>query len=216
MNPRAIIFDRDGVLTYFDVALATSFFQPLLPISLFELAKRWQKWGAQVGFPSTVEQEKVFFTTFWQQLRKEHDLSETQYQALVAFNYCDFIHCFPEVPEVLRELKGRGIPVGVLSNFSLATLETSLDAVGIGGWIDVACAATVIGYAKPQPEAYQHVARLLQTPPKACLFLDDEAPCVAGAQEIGMLAYLVDRQRSHDDKASHIIHNLTSTLDLLP
>src|SRR4051812_1310976 len=110
MNPSSVIFDRDGVLTYFDVELATSFFQPLLPISLLDLAKRWQKWGTNVGFPSTFEEERHFFATFWQQLRQEYDLAETQYQSLAAVDYCDFIHAFPEVPEVLRELKRRGVP----------------------------------------------------------------------------------------------------------
>jgi len=104
--------------------------------------------------------------------------------------------------------------VGVLSNFSLASLDASLEAVGIREWIDVACSATVIGYAKPQPEAYRHVARLLQTAPEACLFFDDETPCVVGAEAIGMEAYLVDRQRNQDERASYIVHDLTAALDL--
>jgi len=99
----AVIFDRDGVLTYFDLEQATSFFQPLVPMSVYDLARRWNQWGLQVGFPSTVEQEEQFFATFWRQLRQECDLTETQHAALAACNYCDFMRCFPEVPEVLRE-----------------------------------------------------------------------------------------------------------------
>lgn len=215
MEQRAAIFDRDGVLIYFDLDAAASFFKPLVPLSLDELFKRWQRWGEQIGFPASLEEEHRFFACFWSEIRRECDLTEAQYRELSGCNYCDFVRSFPEVPEVLRELKRRGLVVGVLSNFSLASLEASLEAVGIRQWIDAACAATVIGYAKPQPESYLYVARLLQTPPEACLFFDDEAPCVAGAQEVGMAAYLVDRKRSHDELASHILHNLVSTLALI-
>jgi putative hydrolase of the HAD superfamily len=212
MSRRAVIFDRDGVLTYFDVRRAQEFFQPLLPFSIYELAKRWQQWGGEVGFPTTIEQERAFFASFWRQLHEEFALRDEQYLALDACNYTDFVKPFPEVAEVLKSLKSRGILIGVLSNFSLASLEASLDAVGILEWVDVACAATVIGNAKPAPEAYEHVARLLSTPPEACLFFDDEAPCVAGAHAVGMAAYLVDRRQNYDDYDNRMIHNLTGVL----
>ena len=215
MKQRTVIFDRDGVLTYFDIELAQSFFAPLLPFSIFELAKRWQKWGTEVGFPATIESERIFFAGFWQHLRQEYELDDAQYKTLVGCRYTDFMRCYPEVPEVLRELKERNMRVGVLSNFTLASLEASLEAVGLREWIDVACAATVIGYAKPQPEAYQHVTSLLQIPPEECLFFDDEEPCVAGAKAVGMTAYLVDRQRHQNELASHIVHDLKATLALI-
>jgi HAD superfamily hydrolase (TIGR01509 family) len=215
MKPQAVIFDRDGVLTYFDIDFAISFLRPLLPISLYELSDRWEDWGAQIGFPSTLEQEREFFASFWRQLHQELDLTDAQYSALASCNYTDFMRPFPEVAEVLQELQRRGVAIGVLSNFSLASLESSLEAVGILDWIDVACAAMVIGHSKPQPEAYRHVADLLHVQPEAALFFDDEAPCVAGAHALGMRAYLVDRQREHDDRANRIVHNLHAALDLL-
>lgn len=213
MKPQAVIFDRDGVLTYFDVDYAIAFLRPLLPISLYELSERWQDWGAKVGFPSTIQQEQEFFAGFWQQMRQECSLTDTQYEELARCNYTDFMRCFPEVPEVLRELKRREIAVGVLSNFSLASLESSLAAVGILDLVDVACAAMVIGYAKPQPEAYRHVATQLGVQAETCLFFDDETPCVAGAQAIGMQAYLVDRQQTCDNRGSRIVHNIAAALD---
>ena len=215
MTIETVIFDRDGVLTYFDIEGAQTFFQPLIPFSIFELGKRWQKWGAESGFPTTVEEEDAFFAGFWQHLREENRLNDVQYKTLAGCRYTDFMRSYPEAIEVLRELKRRNVRVGVLSNFSLASLDASLEAVGLREWIDVACAATVIGHAKPQPEAYHHVARLLQTPPEACLFFDDEEPCVVGAREIGMVGYLVDRQLKRGDRASNAVHSLTEVLALL-
>jgi FMN phosphatase YigB (HAD superfamily) len=58
------------------------------------------------------------------------------------------------------------------------------------------------------------VARALRVPPEACLFFDDEAACVAGAEAVGMRAFRVDRQLDHDDYGNRIIHNLTAVLDI--
>jgi putative hydrolase of the HAD superfamily len=213
-KPRAVIFDRDGVLTYFDVEGAQAFFQPLLPFSIFELAKRWQQWGAQVGFPTTDAEEEQFFAGFWQTLRDENKLDDEQYHTLVGCRYTDFMRSYADAREVLLQLRRAGVRIGVLSNFSLASLEASLEAVGLADCVDVACAATVIGYAKPEPQAYRHVAHLLDVVPEACLFFDDEAPCVEGAREVGMKAYVVDRTRRQDDRANGIIHNLYAALEL--
>ena len=215
MSPHAIIFDRDGVLTYFDVELATSFFTPLLPFSIYELAKQWQAWGAKIGFPTTGEEENAFFAGFWRELAQTYTLDTEQYHTLAACRYTDFIKVYPEVKDVLRELKQRSVAVGVLSNFSLATLDASLEAVGVRQWIDAACAATVIGYAKPQPEAYRHVAALLDVAPEACFFFDDEMPCVEGARAVGMTAFFVDRQLAQDERAKGIVHNLVAALEIV-
>ena len=68
-----------------------------------------------------------------------------------------------------------------------------LAAMGVGDLVDAACAATVIGAAKPDPRAYQIAAARLGVEPQECLFLDDEEACVAGARAVGMTAYRVDR-----------------------
>lgn len=215
MKQRAVIFDRDGVLTFFDVEKAVAFFQPLVPFSLFELAGRWQKWGQKVGFPSNLAEEQAFFHSFWQALQEECNLTEAQYLALDGCNYTDYMGAYPDAIAVLRTLKERDIPVGVLSNFSLASLDASLEAVGLRQWVDVACAAMVIGYAKPQAEAYLHVAKELGVAAEDCLLIDDELPCVEGARLVGMNSYLLDRKRQESDPTALVLHNLYSVYDLL-
>lgn len=215
MNQQAVIFDRDGVLTFFDVKKAVAFFQPLVPFSLFELAGRWQQWGQKVGFPSTVVEEQAFFHSFWLALRQECNLTDEQYLALDGCNYTDYMGAYPDAVRILRMLKERNVKVGVLSNFSLASLDASLEAVGLRQWIDVACAAMVIGYTKPQAEAYLHVAKELGVSPEGCLFVDDEMPCVEGARAVGMKAYWVNRNLMESDPNAFILHNLDAIDKLL-
>lgn len=193
MTIKAVLFDRDGVLTYFDLKGAEAYFRPLFPISVYELAARWQQWGAQVGFPRSLAEEQVFLRGFWNRMADEFELAPPQRSQLLALDYARFIVAYPEAAAVLAELKARGLRIGVLSNFSLASLESSLAAAGLAQWIDVACAATVIGASKPSAAAYHAALAALDVTAEQCLFLDDEPECVAGAQQVGMRAWLVDR-----------------------
>ena len=83
----AVLFDRDGVLTYFDVDAATAFFRPLLPISLAEIAGRWRVLGAAVGFPRHLGEERLLWACFWDQLSDEFQLTAEQRAALGSLDY---------------------------------------------------------------------------------------------------------------------------------
>ena len=215
MTVKAIIFDRDGVLTYFDVAVATAFFQPLLPFSLEELADKWGKWGRKVGFPRNMAEERLFFRGFWDAIAGEMNLSFTIREQLHQFNYTSTMRPFSDVRPILQTLHMHGLRIGVLSNFSLASLDTSLEAVGLADLIDVACAATVIGAAKPTLEAYRFASQALGVQPAECLFLDDEIGCVEGGRAVGMCAYLVDRRRTEHALTEGIMCNLTAIPEIL-
>jgi putative hydrolase of the HAD superfamily len=215
MPVKAIILDRDGVLTDFDGAAATAFFQPLLPFSLAEIAERWAKWGSKVGFPRTLAAEQHFFEGFWNAIAAELDLSAAMREQLHQFDYTRMMRPFAEVRPILLQVREQGLRIGVLSNFSLASLDASLRAVGLADLIDVACAATVIGAAKPAPAAYLFTSQALGVQPAECLLFDDEIACVEGGRAVGMCAYLVDRRRTAHAFSERIISDLTAIPQIL-
>ncbi|MCO5243911.1 MAG: HAD-IA family hydrolase [Anaerolineae bacterium] len=215
MATRALIFDRDGVLTYFELVEAAAFFRPLLPISIWEMAREWQAFGEEQGFPTSVDHERSFFADFWDRERVRHNLSPAQYEALLTLDYTRFVRAFPDSQPALRHARQAGYRIGVLSNFSLASLDASLHAAGLADDIDTACAATVIGASKPARPAYEQIAAALGVEPEACLFFDDEPLCVEGARAAGMCAYLVDRHRQESDLAGNVIHSLAMLPALL-
>jgi len=211
---RAVLFDRDGVLTNFDLAGASAFFAPLLPISVFALAARWQEAGAQQGFPRNLAEERAFFDRFWAQAADEFQLNADQRAALANLDYTRFVVRYPEVQPVLAELRRRGLRLGVLSNFTLASLDQSLVGAGLADYFDVICAAPVIGVAKPAPRAYQIALNALQVTADECLYFDDEAECVAGAHALGMHAFLVDRRAQADDWQAGVVMGLRAAPEL--
>ena len=211
----AVILDRDGVLADFDMEAAARFFTPRLPLSLWEISDRWEAWGARVGFPRSLEEEAEFFHGFWNSLCDELQVDPAIRADLHGFDYTRCMVAYPDVRPALVAARRMGVRIGVLSTFSLASLDVSLAATGLDDLVDVACAATVIGAAKPDPMAYRIAAERLGVPPAACLFLDDEEACVAGARTVGMAAYRVDRSRQTHAPDQGIVADLTILPDLL-
>lgn len=215
MEIKAVVLDRDGVLTRFAVAEAVTFFQPLLPLSLAELSHRWNQWGEQVGFPRNLTEEKHFFQTFWHGLSEEFSLLDATREELLRVEYTTFLRAFPDARPALLDARRRGLQTAVLSNFTLASLDTSLAAVQLLDLVDKACAATVIGAAKPTPAAYEITCHSLGVLPQECLFFDDELPCVEGGRAVGMHAYLVDRRRTTHALQEYLVADLTAIPEIL-
>jgi putative hydrolase of the HAD superfamily len=211
----AVLFDRDGVLTYFDVDAAMAFFRPLLPISLAEIAGRWQVLGGAVGFPRRLGEERLFWACFWDQLSDEFLLTAEQRAALGSLDYTRFVVPYPEVGLILEQLRANKLRLGVLSNFSLASLKQSLVTANLAEYFDIACSAPVIGAAKPSAKAYEIALEALQVKPEQCMFFDDEVECVEGARRMGLCAYLVDRQGTADDYQSAIVCSLRAVPQLV-
>ena len=209
MTIRAVVFDRDGVLTDFDGLAAYNFFSPLLPIPLEELNDYWFRWGDIQGPPTNLVEESFFWEGFWVYLRDTLNLSAEVYEQLRAVDYTRFIFAFPETRQTLQAVKRQGFKIGVLSNFSLASLDTSLENVGLRDLVDATCAATVIGVSKPEAEAYLKMAQALNVQPHECLFFDDELPNVKGARAVGMQAYWVHRRQAKHELAKGIVGDLS-------
>jgi epoxide hydrolase-like predicted phosphatase len=87
---------------------------------------------------------------------------------------------------VVRRVKAAGRKTALLSN-----------SWGLGypreGWdelFDVIVISGEVGLRKPEREIYELCARQLELPPEACVFVDDLAPNVRGAVEVGMVGVL--------------------------
>ena len=214
-NVRAVIFDRDGVLTEYDMAAAASHFRKLLPISLEEMWIRWETMGGQLGYPASLEEENAYFRQYWDSLADEFGLDDDIRARLHQYDYVDHMFAYDDVVPALQTARTQGCKVGVLSNFALASLDPSLEATGLRPLVDAACAATMIGAAKPQRRAYEIAAEALGVAPEECLFFDDEAPCVEGARAAGMTAFLVDRSRAGHALDDYVVCNLSAVAVLL-
>lgn len=74
----------------------------------------------------------------------------------------------------------------MLSNIGKQSLARRFTDEELTEHFDVVVASGEIGYAKPDPEAYQITAARLGVDPEECVFIDDRQPYVMGAKAVGM------------------------------
>jgi putative hydrolase of the HAD superfamily len=190
---RAVIFDRDGVLTHFDFAPVHALFATEPSASFRAMWDRWSGWYPHQSPPRSAIEEREMLGRFWDLFCDERALSPAFRQALHGFDYTRTIRAFDDARPALERARARGLRVGVLSNFPLASLEESLRATGLASLVDVAAPASVIGASKPDARAYQYVLDRLGVSAAECAMVDDEAPCVQGAISLGISAWRLDR-----------------------
>lgn len=76
--------------------------------------------------------------------------------------------------------------IGMLSNIGKESLWRRFSDDELTEYFDVVVASGEIGYAKPDPEAYQITAERLGVEPQECVFIDDRQPYVTAAKAVGM------------------------------
>ena len=96
------------------------------------------------------------------------------------------------VVERARHLRGDGYRTAVLTNNAREVGDDWRAIVPIDELFDVVVDSCLVGMRKPNPEIYRYTAAELGVTPERCVFLDDAAGNVAGAEEVGMRAILVD------------------------
>lgn len=89
------------------------------------------------------------------------------------------------VPELLRALAARRVPMHLLSNYP-PWYAPLCDQLGVPELVAPSFVSCRTGVRKPDPEAYLGAARALGVPPSECLFVDDRELNVRAAREVGM------------------------------
>ncbi|MFC4906418.1 HAD family hydrolase [Actinomadura gamaensis] len=101
----------------------------------------------------------------------------------------------PAAPGLLRELRERGLKVGVLSNtmWSRDWHERIFDRDGVLGLLDGAVYSSEIPWTKPHAEAFRAAMAAVEVDdPSACVFVGDRPfDDIHGAKSVGMRAALM-------------------------
>ena len=92
---------------------------------------------------------------------------------------------FPEVPAVLRQLKGAGFITAILSNGTPEMLHSAVGHAGIGALIDHIFSVETVGVYKTAPEVYQLAVDRLGLPASAIAFQSSNGWDVYAASTFG-------------------------------
>jgi len=125
---------------------------------------------------------------------------------------------FAEAEAVLRQLKERGIKIGVLTDvaYGMDSEYALADIQSLAPYIDVALTSVDVGYRKPHAKGFSILLEQLAVAPAEMVFVGDEAKDMAGANQAGMYSLLINRDEQEKDYAQRrTIHDLAGLLELV-
>ena len=131
---------------------------------------------------------------------------------------------YPEVPEVLAELRERGLVLAVCSNWDWH-LDKAMGEVGLTEMFDVVVTSAQAGARKPHPRIFTHTLERCRIDAADALFVGDTwGPDVEGPLAAGMRTAVHVRREDHRHQSgpppplppgAHRVGDLRGVLDLL-
>lgn len=103
------------------------------------------------------------------------------------------LSAYPEVPEMLRALKSRGIRTAILSNGSKDMLDGAVMSAGIGPLLNGVLSVEDVEIFKPAPAVYDMVGNAFDTQPNEVLFVSSNGWDAAAASGYGFRTAWVNR-----------------------
>ncbi|WOX10015.1 HAD-IA family hydrolase [Streptomyces sp. N50] len=137
----------------------------------------------------TAERHRAAFTALAREARlPAADLAEALYErSQVSGAWLPY----PDTEETLRALRGRGIPVAVISNIGWDMRPVFRDH-GVDGLVDAYFLSFERGVKKPDPRIFQMACDELGVAPGDALMVGDEPVADVGAATLGCRVHLVD------------------------
>jgi len=164
MKIDAVLFDLDGTLLDTSTLIISSFQHTFLQhynrqLTFEELQPYWGRTlrlaMEELGRPGEADS---LITTY-----RQHNL--THHDAMVEI--------FPEVADVLAELCGRGISLGVVTSKTQATALRGLQLFGLDQYINSIVGVEQCRHHKPHPEPVLNGVAALAKEPGCCIYVGD-------------------------------------------
>lgn len=123
---------------------------------------------------------------------------------------------YPGARELLERLRGRGITVGIISNWS-ARLPRVLEAMDLSSRVDFVLCSALEGAEKPEAVLFQRALERAGAPPEETVHAGDHPQKdVRAARECGIQPVLVDHRDRHPDSPDTLrVRNLSELADYL-
>ena len=126
---------------------------------------------------------------------ERHELIDT----ILAAQYApESWELYPDVLPAVRELRGLGLRLGILSDWGSNLLPIA-DGLGLSAELDFVIASGAVGLSKPDPAFFRLATTRAGVPPAEALMVGDSYRAdIEGAQSAGMDAILIRRPEWRD------------------
>ena len=126
------------------------------------------------------------------------------------------LDAFPEVPNVLRQLKSAGLRTAILSNGSPKMLDAVVKGAKLDGLLDAVLSVEEVGVYKPHPKVYQLAVDRLGVPASAIAFQSSNAWDAYAASAFGMRVVWCNRYGQRRERLPGAPDREIKTLAELP
>jgi 2-haloacid dehalogenase len=126
------------------------------------------------------------------------------------------LDAFPEVPEVLRQLKAAGFATAILSNGTPAMLAAAVQHAGISRALDHVLSVEEVGAFKPAPAVYRLAVDRLGGSPSAIAFQSSNAWDIHAASAFGLRTVWCNRSGQRRERLPGAPDRVVATLVELP
>jgi len=103
------------------------------------------------------------------------------------------LDAYPEVPDMLRQLKERKVRIAILSNGSPTMLTAAVHSAGLTSLLDASLSVESVAIFKPHPSVYQLVIDKLNVSANRVCFMSSNGWDAAGAAAFGFRVVWVNR-----------------------
>lgn len=215
---KAVLFDLWGTLVYnvpdhIDYAAITE----AVGVPSRSLWETWRKYShaAIIGkIKSSEERAKLVLDDLHRPYDSLPLLLEMDYKGRA-----ENVFFYPNVPEMLSELRQRGFRLGVVSNCNYLTTGV-VQRLGLDKMVDCLTLSHDVGYAKPDVAIYDIAARCLKVTPEECFYAGDGGDHeMVGAKEYGFHTAIIEQERGYayrypgDYKADFRLAHVADVLD---
>jgi putative hydrolase of the HAD superfamily len=222
---KAVLFDMGDTLVKYDVDTFEEVFQRVLislgiSRSLDEIKIAFlnsEKEAKDINLLSSFG--KIRCEEYWHQwdslVLKHLKITDNEELArIVQSRWFDFVDStlYPEVKEVLAELKQRGLKLGLISNgyeeeINLILEQTDLEKTTF----DITVGVDTTKNVKPNPDVFKYALKKLDVKAEEAIFVGDNVEVdYKGAENAGLHTLLIDRTEKH--RGLRIIRNLKEIL----
>ena len=200
--PEAVVFDAYGTLLDIDAAMASH---------AARLGDRWPvlsaEWRAKQLEYTWVRSltGAAHHEDFWLCTRDALDFVFARHgigDAALAKELMEAyrsLPAFPEVPEVLKAIRARGVATAILSNGTPGMLEAAVAAAGLARLIDEVLSVEEVGVFKPDPRVYRLATRQFGCAPDQLVFVSGNAWDAQAAHAANMRVVRVNRGGAPDE-----------------
>jgi HAD superfamily hydrolase (TIGR01509 family) len=179
---RGVIFDLDGVIWDGEPLYHEAFNVVLAP------------YGHHVTVTDYTQIIGLSVEAAWDWVRNRFSLTESpavfyrEYNEAVLELMKQPAEPLPGVRDVLANLRGHGIPIGLASASLRQWVDATLSGLQLSDGFDATVSASEVHRSKPAPDLYLAAAERLGVQPQFCLAVEDTASGIAAAKAAGMVA----------------------------